>query len=650
MREKLFTQIAASAVAFTVVCLPLATDSSATSCDDIEIIFARGSGQKLEDEDYLVYKTSITAELLRQKSNLKVGFHELDYPAVDLDFFTLLGSKVSGGAAFAFGDSVKQGIAELKKHTKSVSAACPSTKFILGGYSQGAMVVGNALSSLDPSKFIYVSTFGDPKLFLPEGAGAIPLACLGQNFSSYRVYAPDCKTYIGSLNPRVPYLAAGWEEKVGLWCKENDIICGASLKFGEPREYHNLLEKIIQSALFSHTRYSLDGIYISAAKTIVEKVKEIYPDKFHDDPTVISNNRDTVILIDTTGSMYGFMDYYRTEALHVAEETINAGGRVALYTYGDIATRKAERIVDFTTDIKLFTTYLNSTGSMLDGNSSRKTSYLSAILTILNSQNWRAGATKSIITLSNSSILDPDRDGTTREQVHIRSLEIDPVNLYLATINSDIVSSYEDTINSTSGVIFDKLDAESATYTINRPSVEFPLSSYSGKPGDQFVFTATTTGEIEKYEWDLDFDGIFETISDSPSATKQYNFDTSGYLQLKVTDKTGRISTASTKVDISSEPQASPTLNNLKVIQKEASVHIAYELGENTIGTLIALDDAVLGLTDQTSLEITNITKDTTLTITPISNNGTLGTPIVGEVTFTPRSNTGILVPKTGRK
>lgn len=646
MRKRIFTYIAASAVAFTVVCLPQATSTFATSCDDVKFIFARGSGQKSEDEDFLAFKTSINAELLRQKSNLKVDFYDLDYPAVDLEFLTLLGSKISGGNAFTFGDSVKQGIDNLKTYATSVSSSCPNTKFVLGGYSQGAMLIGNALADLDSSKYLYAATFGDPKLFLPEGAGIIPDACLGQNFSEYRIYAPDCKTFVGSLNPRVPYLAAGWENKVGLWCKENDIVCGASLKFGKPREYNNILEKIIQSALSAHERYNLDGIYISAAKTIVEKVKEAYPNKFHDDPTLASGNRDTVILLDTSGSMYGWMNYYRKKALSVAEETIKNGGRVALYTYGDVAQRKTARIIDFTTDIDLFKAYLYSTGSLLDGNNEKKHSYLSAVLTVLNSQDWRAGATKSIITFTNSSILNPDRDGVTPEKIKLRTLEIDPVNLYACSFDDDIADLFEDIAKDTGGRVFRDREIEPAYYLSSRPSAQFPLSEYSGEPEDQFIFTATTTGEIAKYEWDLDFDGFFETITDGPTATKIYNSNASGFIQLKVTDKSGLASTASAKVEVGSVPIITPSLSNLKVIQKGTSVHISYNLNENTIGTLIALDDAILGLTDQTELDLTDITKDAILQVTPISLDGTLGQPISGKL-IAPNHDTP-LVPKTG--
>lgn len=41
-------------------------------------------------------------------------------------------------------------------------SACPDTKIVLGGYSQGAMVVHNALGNFDGSNVAAVLAFGDP--------------------------------------------------------------------------------------------------------------------------------------------------------------------------------------------------------------------------------------------------------------------------------------------------------------------------------------------------------------------------------------------------------------------------------------------------------------------------------------------------------
>ena len=645
--------MAVSAVAFTAVRLPLATVSSTTSCDDVKFIFARGSGQTLDDEDYLVYQASIKAEMLRQKANLKIGFYELgskpqnnaQYPAIGLDFFTILGSKISGGSAFAFGESVRQGIAELKNYSESVSASCPNTKIVVAGFSQGAMVITNGLSELNPERFIFAATFGDPKLYLPEGKGIIPDACLGKNLSPYRFFAPNCRTNTGSLDGKKPYVSNGWDGKVGLWCKDKDLVCGAGFQFGTPRNYNNFFEQIIQSALASHTNYAHDGIYYSAAKTIVDKIRETFPDAFLDEVAVSSDNRDTVILLDVTGSMEGYLEKYKTEALRLGAETYYAGGRVALYVYGDLSEMEPVRLVDFDDDLDYFTSELNSIGIMLDGGDIPESLY-SAIGTILNNQNWRAGATKSIIVLTDAPALDPDRDGTTPDKVIAHSLEIDPVNIYVVTEDREAINAYKNFTSLTGGKVFSGIDTTSTDYLLSRPSVEFPLAEYYGHPNDEFTFTAKTSDSITNYEWDLDFDGSFETTSKVPAVSKIYPSDTSGYIQLKVTDSNGMSSTASAKVIIESSKPNPPSLNNLKVVQKGDSVHITFNLAENTVGALVSLDGISLGLVTGSELEITDVTQYSVLTLTPISFDGLFGTSLSGQINA--QNSSTPLTPKTG--
>jgi len=154
---------------------------------------------------------------------------DLDYPAVSVNApLNALGAKISSGKAFAFGRSVKSGVSSLKNYYRNTAKKCAETKWVLGGYSQGAMVVAQAVEGFNASKVVYVGLFGDPWTYLPEGKGAVPRACFGRNLSNYRVYAPTCRTYKGSLGARDPYVAIGLSGKVGLWCNKDDYICGSS--------------------------------------------------------------------------------------------------------------------------------------------------------------------------------------------------------------------------------------------------------------------------------------------------------------------------------------------------------------------------------------------------------------------------------------
>jgi hypothetical protein len=51
----------------------------------------------------------------------------------------------------------------------------------------------------------------------------------------------------------------------------------------------------------------------------------------------------------------------------------------------------------------------------------------------MNSLEWKYGATKSLVVLTDAGFLSPDRDGVSIEQVIKLSKEIDPVNFYIIT-------------------------------------------------------------------------------------------------------------------------------------------------------------------------------------------------------------------------
>ncbi len=308
-------------------------------CKDVRVVFADGSGAKIDgtDNNYLDFKDAVSEVL--DRTGLSYGFYELgsqiqgpyQYPAAGIgigslkDFFTTIGAFVSAGKSYAYGDSFKQGIGELKVYLRRALAECPKTKFILSGFSQGAGVMSMGMPELTEFKdnIIYIAEFGDAKLYLPEGSGVIPSACFGKNLSDYREYVPDCRAHEGILKGQVPYVAEGFEGKVGLWCNHYDMICTARIN------WTNLTESIRPHGSYGNT-WDANRIYYKAAEVIYDHVLESFgiekPEK--EKAKTIHN---TAILIDTTGSMHGLIDSYKKEALRLANNIYSTGGKVALY-------------------------------------------------------------------------------------------------------------------------------------------------------------------------------------------------------------------------------------------------------------------------------------------------------------------------------
>ena len=95
--------------------------ASAASCPDVEVTFARGTdeppgvggvGQEFVDS------------LRSQVGGRSIGVYPVNYPATD-----------------DWAPSASAGASDASAHVESMAANCPNTRLVLGGYSQGAMVI-----------------------------------------------------------------------------------------------------------------------------------------------------------------------------------------------------------------------------------------------------------------------------------------------------------------------------------------------------------------------------------------------------------------------------------------------------------------------------------------------------------------------------
>lgn len=404
----------------------LQSNVNAESCPDVKIIFARGSGgERWVDPNYLTFKNELESKL--ELTELAYEFLDLDYPAIGIgDAWTLVTTFVGRGEAYDFGASVNLGVKNLVREINN--STCSKTKFVVAGYSQGAMVVSKAVQFLNADKLIYVATFGDPKIYLPEGAGLMPNACRGVNLSDYRIYVPDCRVYEGMLGSYRPYQPESLIGKMGTWCNHTDIFCSTYF------------------SITSHVSYIADGLYADASKVIFDKITKAFG---------ITNNyvsaHDTVILIDGTASMDVLIKKYKAEALRLAETTFGKKGRVALYVYRDLGEpdNALEEKCNFDTctyeKIKNGISNIDTRGGL-----DEPESLLSAGLKVMQKLNWSYGATKSVVVLTDAGYHSPDLDETTFDDVVALSKKIDPVNFYFV-VPDEIAGLYEDLAAATDG-------------------------------------------------------------------------------------------------------------------------------------------------------------------------------------------------------
>lgn len=268
-----------SALAICITSLtPLASvNSKAVECKDIQAVFARGSGEKAKTNiNYQKFKDNLIGVL--QSANKSYDFYDLgesnqykyQYPAVSVENLgAIADTYIHAGKNDYFNNSVTTGIKEMQTLYQEITHRCPNTKFILGGYSQGAIVMTRAIRTLDPEKIIYLSTFGDPKLHLPEGEGK-DKPCYHGIHSDYRINVPDCDVEHGVLGAQKPYLPnAKFSGKIGTWCNSGDFMCGS---FFDPLGLSEInlgkFQFIHQNLISGHLAYAGRDAYAESAHIV----------------------------------------------------------------------------------------------------------------------------------------------------------------------------------------------------------------------------------------------------------------------------------------------------------------------------------------------------------------------------------------------
>lgn len=127
---------AASLIMVTLLLHGPMQSASAQPCPDVEVVFARGTG---EPPGVGNVGQAFVDALRWQLIGRSVGVYAVNYPASG-DF--------DGGPRFT--RTVVEGVRDADVRVEFMAAACPNTKIVLGGYSQGAVVAGFATSPVVP--------------------------------------------------------------------------------------------------------------------------------------------------------------------------------------------------------------------------------------------------------------------------------------------------------------------------------------------------------------------------------------------------------------------------------------------------------------------------------------------------------------------
>ena len=245
----------------------------------------------------------------------------------------------------------------------------------------------------------------------------------------------------------------------------------------------------------------------------------------------------------------------------------------------------------------------------------------------MNTLKWRPGATKTIVLLTDETYLSPDRDGVTLAEVVQRSLEIDPVNIYVITENAETAAAYSELARLTNGQVY-TLDqrAEATDDILSRPTVFLEAPAYSGRVGDEFEFSVADPRADLHYEWDLNGDGTFE-LNGPTTLRHQYLTEFDGFIQVRATAAGGEFSTMSAHVKVVDSVAPSASISKLQATFTSAGTVQAEFTAQHADRILVALDDAIIGYLDAstTTFTLTDIRAGSTLTLTPYNSAGQRG-------------------------
>lgn len=128
-----------------------AVAAKATTCVDVAFLGARGSGEPFDDATRDMGKTVYGAyrRYAKRVTDRAVGGEGVTYPAQEVALLVV--DKVKRQKMYFEG--LDQGVEDVVTTVKAYADRCPSQRFVLAGYSQGAMVMHRAVWKLDKDRF-----------------------------------------------------------------------------------------------------------------------------------------------------------------------------------------------------------------------------------------------------------------------------------------------------------------------------------------------------------------------------------------------------------------------------------------------------------------------------------------------------------------
>jgi cutinase-like protein len=214
----------------TLACSSLPA-ASAAACPDVEVVFARGTG---EPPGVGGVGQSFVDALRAQLGPKSVDVYPVDYAASG-DF--------SNREAFA--ETVIAGVKDAGAHVQSTATNCPNTKIVLGGYSQGAVVAGYVTAAQAPA--------GVPASLVPA---PLPLK-VADHVAAVTLFGKPSPAFLAQYDAPDLTIGPRYASKTIDLCAQGDTICDGS-PGGMPT--------------MAHVSYTFNGMAGQAAGFVADRV------------------------------------------------------------------------------------------------------------------------------------------------------------------------------------------------------------------------------------------------------------------------------------------------------------------------------------------------------------------------------------------
>jgi cutinase len=208
-----------------------ASPATAEPCPDVEVVFARGTG---EAPGVGGVGQAFVDSLRSQLGGKSVAVYPVNYPASG-DFTDTM----------AFASTVVDGIRDAGAHLQATAANCPNTRMVLGGYSQGAVVAGYVTAAEIPP--------GVPAALVPQ---PLPLE-VANHVAAVTLFGKPSGEFMTKYGAPAIVIGPSYAPKTIDLCANGDTICNGAPD-GQPT--------------VAHVLYTVDGMTNQAATFAADRI------------------------------------------------------------------------------------------------------------------------------------------------------------------------------------------------------------------------------------------------------------------------------------------------------------------------------------------------------------------------------------------